>query len=607
MERVMSLEQKEAVSHFMGPCLCMAGPGSGKTFVLTERIASLVRDHGIEPKRILVVTFTRDAAASMKRRCEEENHIYPSPVFGTFHSVFYNILLREGRLRPENLISGRKALGLLSYSVNECGISEVSDGFYPALLRTISYYKNTGILDENLYPNYTDTRQVKSIISSYRANTVKQGYFDFDDLLVETKSFFEKYPSRLEFWRKNFPFILVDEAQDMNRLQYETVTMLSAPYYNLFLVGDDDQAIYGFRGSDPSFLTQFKNEHPESRLVILNRNYRSDSLIVSSSAKLITVNKNRFEKNLNAASSEPGMIEIITARDEHEEARKVASRINECIKGGTDPSDIAVLYRSRMVTACLMAELAKSEAEASGADRYFYKSFVFSDLMSYLRISQSDVVKRDDFVSALTHPDRNIAVIGVGKSEFSRSEWLLKMQKTVFKEDAEVFIRDINFISRLTPFAAIKYILKSMGYASYIRDRSYSEGLDHSLFAGYAEELLENSKQFRHIGPFCEEMTAQMNKALSEDKDKGGGEGIGYYTFHGSKGLEFDTVFIIGACDGITPSDKADTAERIEEERRIFYVAMTRAKRRLFISVSGKYGNHIYYPSPFLKEAFADS
>ena len=210
MRKILSAEQQEAVNHFRGPCLCMAGPGSGKTLVLTERIASLVRVHGIEPRSILVVTFTRDAAASMKRRSEED-HIYPSPAFGTFHSVFYNILLREGRVRPENLISGRKAIGLLSLSVNECGLKEVNTEYYPALLRTISFYKNTGFLDENLYPNDTTTEDMKRIIAKFGEHTVGDGYFDFDDILVETRRFFKEHPERLAFWQKKFPFILVDE------------------------------------------------------------------------------------------------------------------------------------------------------------------------------------------------------------------------------------------------------------------------------------------------------------------------------------------------------------------------------------------------------------
>ena len=603
MRKILSAEQQEAVNHFRGPCLCMAGPGSGKTLVLTERIASLVRVHGIEPRSILVVTFTRDAAASMKRRSEED-HIYPSPAFGTFHSVFYNILLREGRVRPENLISGRKALGLLSLSVNECGLKEVNTEYYPALLRTISFYKNTGFLDENLYPNDTTTEDMKRIIAKFGEHTVGDGYFDFDDILVETRRFFKEHPERLAFWQKKFPFILVDEAQDMNRLQYETITELARPLDNLFLVGDDDQAIYGFRGSDPSFLLQFEKDYPDVHKVILNKNYRSDSLIVSSSAKLISQNKVRFEKNLTAASSDPGTIEIITARDEHEEGRLVAEKIQLLLSSGVPASQIAVLYRNRLVSTCLVQELSRLSIEKSETDTFFYKSFVVKDILSYLTISQSDEVKREDFVAALTHPDRNIGIIGVGRSELSKNEWLSKMKKTVFKNEAEFFINDLKFIASLSPSSAINYILKKMGYAKYIRDFSYKNGMDASIYNDHAATLLKETAAYRHIGDFISDMQEKKEHAIITEEKEKKPDSIGYYTFHGSKGLEFDNVFIIGACDGITPSEKADTAARIEEERRVFYVAMTRAKKNLYISVAGKYGNHTYYPSPFLKEAF---
>lgn len=603
MRKILSAEQQEAVNHFRGPCLCMAGPGSGKTLVLTERIASLVRVHGIEPRSILVVTFTRDAAASMKRRSEED-HIYPSPAFGTFHSVFYNILLREGRVRPENLISGRKALGLLSLSVNECGLKEVNTEYYLALLRTISFYKNTGFLDENLYPNDTTTEDMKRIIAKFGEHTVGDGYFDFDDILVETRRFFKEHPERLAFWQKKFPFILVDEAQDMNRLQYETITELARPLDNLFLVGDDDQAIYGFRGSDPSFLLQFEKDYPDVHKVILNKNYRSDNLIVSSSAKLISQNKVRFEKNLTAASFDPGTIEIITARDEHEEGRLVAEKIQLLLSSGVPASQIAVLYRNRLVSTCLVQELSRLSREKSETDTFFYKSFVVKDILSYLTISQSDEVKREDFVAALTHPDRNIGIIGVGRSELSKNEWLSKMKKTVFKNEAEFFINDLKFIASLSPSSAINYILKKMGYAKYIRGFSYKNGMDASIYNDHAATLLKEAAAYRHIGDFISDMQEKKEHAIITEEKEKKPDSIGYYTFHGSKGLEFDNVFIIGACDGITPSEKADTAVRIEEERRVFYVAMTRAKKNLYISVAGKYGNHTYYPSPFLKEAF---
>lgn len=601
MEKRLSDVQREAAEHFNGPCLCIAGPGSGKTLVLTERIAYLVREKGIESRHILVVTFTREAAASMKRRSEEQHRIYPSPAFGTFHSVFYNILSKEGRISPEKLISGRKALGLLSLSADECGIKAVQDGFYPALIRTISYYKNTGILDENLYPNDISTDQVRQIIASYQRNTVDRGYMDMDDILLMTKKFFEENPSRLEFWRQRFTYLLVDECQDMAKNQYDILKILSAPSNNIFLVGDDDQSIYGFRGADPSFLMQFEKDYSDVHKVVLDTNYRSRRLIVSSSAKLIASNRNRFEKDLKAAAVSDGQIMVITARDEHEEGRLVAAEIRKLLDAGSDPSQIAVLYRSRRVSECLMMEMSKPVPGKDSTDG-FYSGFVVNDLISILRAAEEQVVARDDFFTALTRPERDIAVIGLGNAMVDRRLWLEKMSRTVYATQAKAFVKDLDFIKTLSPVPAIRYIMKKCGYERYIRDYSYKNGMDSVVFMQHAARLMEEAAAYRKIDRFCCDMAEKVKRHTSEKTDPAGG--IGFYTFHGSKGLEFDTVFIIGACDGITPSDKADTAEKIEEERRIFYVAMTRAKKRLFVSTAGKYGSHAYYPSPFLKEAF---
>lgn len=601
----LSRSQKAAVEHYKGPCLCMAGPGSGKTLVLTSRISHLIQTYGVKPENILVVTFTRDAAMSMKQRFTQRCCVHPVPAFGTFHSVFYNILRREGRVSADDIISGRRALSVLSYVVRKCSVTPSGESFYPSLVRTISYYKNCGILDENIFPPDTSTDDIKHIIEVYSSVTGEQGFYDFDDLLLETKRFFSSSPDRLSFWRDRFRFILVDEAQDMNRLQYEIITELAHPLDNLFLVGDDDQAIYGFRGSDPSFLLDFTNDFPDASTIILDCNYRSERQIVLSSLKLISNNRHRFTKNLIPYSSSDGSIELITSENDRKEAETVCEMIDELIEGGTDPHEIAVLYRNRRASAPVLAEMARKGRVRAGSDDFFYNSFVYTDMLSYLRAT-SPVVCREDFFRVLTHPDRNIGRMGLREEMIDRDSWLALMKKTIVSEEAVSLSHDLDFISRLSPYSAVSYIMKRMGYEKFIRDHTYRNGTDAALVLDHAERIREMSRSCHRISDFIDMLEEKKEAYEKSRDDKRDINGIGFYTFHGSKGLEFDHVFIVGACDGITPSDKIKDEAAYEEERRMFYVAMTRARRHLVLSVCARYGNHSYYPSPFIREALGD-
>ena len=200
------------------------------------------------------------------------------------------------------------------------------------------------------------------------------------------------------------------------------------------------------------------------------------------------------------------------------------------------------------------------------------------------------------------HPDRNVGRMGLANEIIDKKKWLSYMQRTILAKEAQAFIRELDFLKQLSPYSAVNYIMKRMGYEKFIRDYSYRNGVDSAMYSDHAERIREASAKYHRISEFCVAMTEKKEGALSSQEKRASGE-IGFYTFHGSKGLEFDHVFIIGACDKITPSDKADTVAKLEEERRMFYVAMTRARKHLVISVCARYGNHAYYPSPFIKEA----
>lgn len=599
----LSADQVKAMTHGDGPCLCLAGPGSGKTMVLTGRIRYLVETLSIDPGKILVVTFTKDAASHMKRRYMEGAGGGSMPIFGTFHSVFYMILRQTCRLDPSGVLSGKQAMDILVRITNIHHMAAKGEEFFPELLRAISCYRN-GSNFEDLPPMEGISRErFLFLLQEYQNAKKRAGLIDFDDMIFKTKELLEKDSGLCQRWQQRFQYILVDEAQDMNGIQYRLISLLAKPKNNLFLVGDDDQSIYGFRGATPQFLLSFPEDFPGTEVIRLGKNYRCAPDIVYASQCLISHNTKRFAKTVTADKEENGVVRLITGKDATEEAYLCSNLILELLKRGVLKEEIAVLYRNNAQGKLLYDRLSCLGLVEKNTDVLFH--FVARDLLSYLRVATGEV-RRRDFLNLLSNPGRGFNRYGLEGEWIDLGKWQQAQTEAGRGEEAGRLCEQIRAISLLSPWAAIAYIRHGMGYDTYLMNEAQKRGLSPRTYFPYGDEVMELAKDYRSIKAFLQEMDRrialqeEMKKAPSKTKT----QGISFHTFHGCKGLEYDTVIILGACEGITPSGKATDAAALEEERRMFYVAMTRAKRQLFISVIGHRSNEVLYPSRFLKEAF---
>ncbi len=357
-----SKEQLQAIHHGDGPMMVLAGPGSGKTFVITHRIQYLVEHYGVPPEEILVITFTRAAALEMQERFERlMGGIGQNVTFGTFHAIYFQILKRSYHYEQSAIITEKEKREYLKEALEQNLEEEESgDSYIPLLLNDISKIKNEGLLPDGFQAAYLPDGCFQKIFDDYQNRMRMKRKLDFDDMVLLCRQLLQKQPELLAMWRDIYRYILIDEFQDINRMQYEVVKLLSAPRNNLFVVGDDDQSIYGFRGSDPSIMLGFPEEYQDSETVLLKENYRCTEQIVKSAVKLIDHNKNRFIKKLRA-KKEGDRDVILTGSDSKEaEAEEIVTLIKAYRQYG-DYRDIAILFRTNLSASFLAQKLSQEQ------------------------------------------------------------------------------------------------------------------------------------------------------------------------------------------------------------------------------------------------------
>ena len=344
--------QDEAIKHGTGPCMVLAPPGSGKTLIVTERTRYLIEESGVRPDQILVITFTRYAAREMKERFERLTAGKNYPVtFGTFHSIFYGILKCAYGIGANNLMSEKESSVLLQEVLDQTNIEstpEVEDEeeLVRELLREVGMVKNGLYHLKDFHSKYLTQDEFAEVFRSYEHQKKELKKFDFDDMLVQCYALFRKKPEILQGWQKRFQYILIDEFQDINRVQYEVIRMLAAPRYNLFVVGDDDQSIYGFRGAKPELMLYMKQEFPSLRTISLTVNYRSTEFITGAAARVILHNDTRFYKRVQSFRGRGQNVHVQEVLDEQEEAQYVTEEIQKKLDQGIKPGEIAVLFRA---------------------------------------------------------------------------------------------------------------------------------------------------------------------------------------------------------------------------------------------------------------------
>ncbi len=578
--------------------MVLAGPGSGKTTVITQRINNLIEEHNVNPSNILVVTFTKAAANEMQGRFNRLSGDKNLPVsFGTFHAVFFKILKYAYNYSASNIIRDETRYEYIREIVEKYELEyEDEKEFMSSILSEISVVKGD-MIDINTYYSVNCPNDVfRKIFARYEDRLRRANKVDFDDMLVMCYELLSKREDILKAWQNKYKYILVDEFQDINKVQYEVVKLLARPRNNIFIVGDDDQSIYRFRGARPEIMLNFEKDFEGCKRVLLQVNYRSTKNIVDAAANVIKHNKARFDKDIVTEKEEGAKVDVALLKTHIDENKYIINLIRKYIEKGYKFSDIAVICRTNIGPRSLVQKLMEYNVPFRMKDSMpnIYEHWVTKNILSYIKIALGDR-SRGEFMNIMNKPNRYISRTAIPDSEINFDELTKMYSDKEWMVDRICKLEyDIGMIKRMSPYAAINYICKSVGYDDYIKEYSEYRKINPQEFFNIIEELKESAKEiktFTEWFSYIEEYTKELNRQFKE-KDKSV-DCIEVLTMHSSKGLEYEVVILPDANDGITPHSKAVLDEDIEEERRLFYVACTRAKEYLHIcSVSELYGKN---------------
>ena len=660
-------QQQRAIAHNTGPALILAGPGSGKTFTTVERVRYLIEVHHADPSHILVITFTKAAARQMRDRffARMDNQFFPV-TFGTFHAVFFHILktschydgssiLKEKEKR-EYLRAALLTLPEKFYAQND---GKMDQEWEQGLLSEIGFIKNIGKLPTDFTSEYVSRQEFMRIFVSFQKQLAQEKKLDLDDFAAAVCHLFRTNPAELARWQREYSYLLVDEFQDINAAQYEAVKLLCGGKRNLFVVGDDDQAIYGFRGSDPAIMRQFLKDFPEAKQIFLSVNYRSRAGIVETAGKLIGQNRERFPKQIVAGQSAasgvpaaaPGMIWLPFStdhsvlvcgfQDRKQEAEAVADEIGKAFRQG---KSCAAIFRTNADAVWLAAELKcrKIPFRWKEKPKNPYETPVCQDLLAYLQFAMEGR-KRKDFLRIMNRPCRYLSRQMLPDADISFSALRRAYaQKPYMQEILHRLETDISRLAKMDLYAAVHYIRRGMGYDAWLKEsagqtpsagelrqgqrtasvgtRAHAAGkLERDLEA--ADFFQEQVREFQSLTELEEAMAAYEDQM---DQNENGADaadvaartaargttGAAFatlpiaelVTMHGSKGLEYDVVFLPCCMEGVVPHKKSRDQAALEEERRMFYVGMTRAKKELYLSYAKGTKDAPGFASRFLAE-----
>lgn len=615
----LNKNQAKAVAHIDGPCMVLAGPGSGKTRIISQRIVSMVLDHGIPPTRILAISFTKASSLEMKKRtlAYGKDDRLNKVSFGTFHSSFFRILRRYAGVSLEDLLLDLDRFKLVRSILKYLKISNYNDDDVLDLLNEISLVKNE-LVDYRDYDSQSFEHEIfQKAYRLYEDEKKRHGKIDFDDMLIQAYDLLNNDPAILSIVRQVFKYILIDEFQDINRVQFELIRLIAGQENNLFVVGDEDQSIYGFRGARPDFMLEFDQYFPSARHILLDTNYRSSKDIVDLSLGLIKKNKKRHPKDLKAFSKDPARISYIYPKDTDDEARLVADQIFDRVgsQKGADYGDFAVIYRTnRQARAFVDAFMDKRiPFILKDAPKTIYDHWVSLDIIAYLRIAM-EIGSGGDWARVINKPFRYISKKSLAKAEASMDflDCLLNDEdiKDFQKKNLEDLYIDLNYVRGLSPQYGISYIRTTLDYDRYILDYCHERRIKSQQIVEILDELEAAAGPYRtildffkHIDQVREEVKKNADKTAGSSLATSADKGVVLTTMHSSKGLEFDNVYIVGVNEGIVPYQLGDDSKLdIEEERRLLYVAITRAKRFLVISSPLKRFGKKIGQSQFLKE-----
>ena len=601
--------QLKAVNHLDGPCMVLAGPGSGKTRVITYRIANMVVNKNIKPTSILAISFTKASSIEMKNRALSLSNDFRmnKVTYGTFHSVFFRILRYFENYNIESILDEKtKRIGLKNILKGLNIENADDDETIGQVINEISYVKNE-LMDKRDFKSEVLTNdEFIKVYNFYEEYKQQMNKIDFDDMLIKTYELLKNNKAALDRVRSVYRYILVDEFQDINKVQFEALKLIANPSNNIFVVGDEDQSIYGFRGSRPDFLLEFEEYFSNTKKVLLDINYRSKGEIINIANRLIEKNTNRYEKVIKCGQGNGAKVNYISPEDSEEEAVYIAKDIkNKVQEDYTEYTDFAVIYRTNIQSRALVDVFMDMRIPFVVKDSIvtIYDHWAAQDILAYLRIGVNPNSNKD-WIRIINKPFRYISKDNLNlikdepdfiNSLINKCDLHPKQVKTI--NDLNI---DISYVKGLNPKNAISYIRTTLDYDRYILDYCTNRKIKTNGLIEILNELESSATNFKTIQEYLEHIE-RVKSEIVDNKNNKETDGVIFTTMHSAKGLEFKNVYIIGANEGTIPHEKSyeiDDEEKkndqIEEERRLMYVAITRAEENICISSPiNKYGKRV--------------
>lgn len=605
-----SKAQQEAIDFYKGPAMVVAGPGSGKTTVITQRIYNLIFKYKVAPENILVVTFTKAAAINMSLRFKSlvAGRTYPV-FFGTFHSIFFRILRMEKDYPSDSILSEYSKYNILKEIVIRLKLRVPSvDEFVKNISSEIGKVKGNNYDIKHYIPRLCKKEIFEKVYMEYESAKKYEKKIDFEDMLYDCYRLLKNNACIRKKWQDIFKFILVDEVQDINQIQYDIIKLFLDENKNLFVVGDDDQSIYGFRGSRPEIMINLKNDLEDIKTIVLSQNYRSTPQIVECSNRLIKKNAVRLDKDIFSTNSSCDKPEIKRFKNAYYEIKYVVKKIKEYEAKGIEPSEMVVLVRNNSYIKDIAKILYEEgiNTNSKKTKNMLYTSHIARDICDYMKGAlnwkKSKLCLNEGAISVLNIPDRGLSrrIIIDRDLDVADLKNIYAHNKTVIEEIKKMDFH-MKMISKLDPYGAINYIKNVIGYESYLRKTvNKADSLKRNL--DLLNRLYNEATNYKTLEDWIDYYMVQNSniEPIREEKKEDEKLKVQVMTMHNAKGLEYKVVFIVHANQGIIPGSRACRERDFCEERRLFYVAMTRAIEYLHILYIEEASGYHIEPSMFI-------
>ena len=606
--------QKKAVNLDPGPAMILAGPGSGKTVVITHRAAWLIDRMQVPPEQIMVATFSKAAALQMKERflllrVSQNAGDGEKVTFGTLHALFFTILRASFHYTADSIMKEDQKTQLLRTLLRRQGLErEDENALIYSVANEISRVKNAQLPLEHYYARSCPQDLFRAVFTAYEQALDAGGRLDFDDMQSKCFALLSERPDILKAWQQRFSHFLIDEFQDINLIQMRIMQLLAGDSGNLYVVGDDDQSIYRFRGANPEIMLRFRQVYPQAALAQLQDNFRSGAPIMRDARRLIGHNRRRFEKQCVCHSLSEEEPEYRVFSDEQEEAGEICLQIRALHDEGVPWKQMAVITRTNALCRYLLERALRMQIPVVCRDRVpdQFDHWIAGDILAYLRLAGGGR-ERKDFLRVCNRPVRYISreCVDTSAVSFDRLRMWYEEKPWMIRRLDEME-EDLDAMSRMTPYAAVNYLRKGIGYDTYVHDYACAHSLPEEELTDILDELQEYTKPYDTYASL-EESIASYRAAMKQQNEmpenlRSGRDAVVFSTYHSVKGLEFDAVWLPDLNEGILPYRRAKNEAETEEERRLLYVGMTRAKRWLHLFHVKKLMGKEREPSRFLKE-----